>query len=795
MKKGFVLFLSFFLLCSMCMPGAAETSAAHSEQGWFANNFESEADLGDAKISLTETSFESPGAVGTGGAMKTVFRADWKNWQPSIGLKELYFTPGQEYVFSTWIKFNNAEILKAPKLRFMLFYTRRDNPDLVVYQDAALEQIYDGRFEAADMIELSAEEAGLVNADGTCKPGWHKVSIPFTPKSQMLWGSYLDESEMAGYKAQILFRFGAVSDAVNDPANFTEEYVSSVTAEADTAEYYESFYMDISFDDLTVEPMEPVDAPLFGVNQLKSSATGPFRTEQNITVGYDVFNSGSHPIKTVTARIYQAKDGEQAAICMLYGRPGESLKFTVPACAFGHELIADVVAVTEAGAVSKKESIALGMVESSIESALLKQDGGVQWSVTAQSMEDGEAGMGCAVLASFDAESRLIDVAYENVELNGTTTKDALPEKSAAVMKLFLWQGENLSTMRPLCGEKEITVNPFAGKNEINIVYFGGSITEGVGASVREETCYRALVGKYFQETFSDIKVNNIHQGVGGTGSDYGLIRLSRDVISYSPDLVFVEFAVNDNGRDSRLEMESIVRTLGSLEKAPYIVYLYTTRSNFANVKTYHTQVGDFYAIPQIDLQQELKDEIAATGNSVSHYLPDGVHPSDAGHALYANKIISCLEAGTYYKKPYITEKKLLETSGRAEINVIAAKDAKLTGAWSSATGNFSRQCILSGQAGDTAEFTFTGNFFGLEHGLNDNGGKYEVYVDGRLFHQDHCYYKGITYNHCRFGCASFTLDNTEHTVTVKVLGQKGDEAASGAQVCLFNLFYGEIQR
>lgn len=105
------------------------------------------------------------------------------------------FTPGREYVLSTWIKFNNAEVIKAPKLRFMLFYTRRDNPDMLVYKDAALSEIYTDRFETAAMIDMSPEDAGLVSADGTCTPGWHKVSIPFTPQSQMLWNAYMDESK------------------------------------------------------------------------------------------------------------------------------------------------------------------------------------------------------------------------------------------------------------------------------------------------------------------------------------------------------------------------------------------------------------------------------------------------------------------------------------------------------------------------------------------------------------------------------------------------------------------------
>ncbi|MBQ7792364.1 MAG: SGNH/GDSL hydrolase family protein, partial [Clostridia bacterium] len=351
------------------------------------------------------------------------------------------------------------------------------------------------------------------------------------------------------------------------------------------------------------------------------------------------------------------------------------------------------------------------------------------------------------------------------------------------------------SSMKPLCEEKEIAVNIFGDKDEINIVYLGGSITEGVGASNSKQTSYRALVGKYFTETYPDMKVNNVHQGVGGTGSDYGLMRLQRDVISYNPDLVFVEFAVNDNGKDSRLEMESIVRTLNNLENPPYIIYLYTTRSSFANVKTYHVEVAEHYGIPQIDLQRELKETMVATGNDVSVYLPDGVHPSDAGHKVYADKIIECLESGKYYRYTVVTDQKLVDTSCVADISCINAKDAALTCSWTEATCNFSRSVMFSETAGDTMTFTFTGNFFGLEHALNLAGGKYEVYVDGELYNTNHCYYRNVNYYHSRFGCADFLLDYDTHTVEIKVLGTKPTDDSTGTKVCMVNLFYGTIDR
>jgi lysophospholipase L1-like esterase len=38
-----------------------------------------------------------------------------------------------------------------------------------------------------------------------------------------------------------------------------------------------------------------------------------------------------------------------------------------------------------------------------------------------------------------------------------------------------------------------------------------------------------------------------VNAGIGDTDSQYGALRVQRDVLSYNPDLVVVEFAVNDN--------------------------------------------------------------------------------------------------------------------------------------------------------------------------------------------------------------------------------------------------------
>ena len=70
--------------------------------------------------------------------------------------------------------------------------------------------------------------------------------------------------------------------------------------------------------------------------------------------------------------------------------------------------------------------------------------------------------------------------------------------------------------------------------------------------------------------------------GIGGTPSDLGLFRLNRDICSQNPDIVFVEFAVNDGGPAQanplavKQRMEGIVRQLQALPKQPVVIFIYT---------------------------------------------------------------------------------------------------------------------------------------------------------------------------------------------------------------------------
>lgn len=201
-------------------------------------------------------------------------------------------------------------------------------------------------------------------------------------------------------------------------------------------------------------------------------------------------------------------------------------------------------------------------------------------------------------------------------------------------LKAFLWEGESLV---PLGEATKPLEQPKC------IAFIGGSITAGTGASESGKN-YVSQVGQYFQSRYPGAKI--VNAGIGGTPSSLGSARIEGDVGRHNPDVVFVEFSVNDkNVADDQVResMELIVTRLMALPKVPKIIFLYTTTYRFEGKKEIHQQVADRYGIPSIDLEQYLREQGYTTQTEMLEILPDGVHPNDAGYALYAEKIIDCI--------------------------------------------------------------------------------------------------------------------------------------------------------
>ena len=113
-----------------------------------------------------------------------------------------------------------------------------------------------------------------------------------------------------------------------------------------------------------------------------------------------------------------------------------------------------------------------------------------------------------------------------------------------------------------------------AAGEELTIGFFGGSITQGSLAS-SDTLTYAYQVYKWWCDTFKDAVFHYVNGGIGGTTSHFGVSRAYEDVLMYQPDVVVVDFSVNDDADEFFQETyEGVIRKLLSFRTKPAVLVL-----------------------------------------------------------------------------------------------------------------------------------------------------------------------------------------------------------------------------
>lgn len=174
---------------------------------------------------------------------------------------------------------------------------------------------------------------------------------------------------------------------------------------------------------------------------------------------------------------------------------------------------------------------------------------------------------------------------------------------------------------------------------DITIAYIGGSITEGPDVKPAER--YVTLSYHEFETNYCNGgKVSCINAGLSGTPSNLGLLRLQRDVLSYEPDIVFVEFAVNDSqdAQEKRC-FESLIRTVLQQENEPAVVLIFNRTEDGYTCQSTMGLIGLYYSVPMISVTDAITAEMEAGRLTWDDYSDDTVHPNAYGHRLTADFI------------------------------------------------------------------------------------------------------------------------------------------------------------
>lgn len=199
---------------------------------------------------------------------------------------------------------------------------------------------------------------------------------------------------------------------------------------------------------------------------------------------------------------------------------------------------------------------------------------------------------------------------------------------------------------------KNVMLKASEGK-AITIGFIGGSITQGAVAS-SEELCYAALVYKWWNNHFEQADVRYVNAGIGATTSQFGAARVKDDLLSYKPDLIFLEYSVNDNDekpydRDAFFmeTYEGLIRKIYADNSSSAIIIINSVRyDDGSSMEEVHAKLGEYYDIPCISMKEMIYDKIKnnSTDIKIESITQDMLHPNDYGHGIVAQNIIDYLE-------------------------------------------------------------------------------------------------------------------------------------------------------
>lgn len=211
------------------------------------------------------------------------------------------------------------------------------------------------------------------------------------------------------------------------------------------------------------------------------------------------------------------------------------------------------------------------------------------------------------------------------------------------------------------------TVADFAAKAEkrepVSVVFFGGSLTFGANASDPNVTSYRGRMMQWLREKYPRTPIAFHDAAIGGTGSQLGMFRLERDVLRHKPDLVFLDFTVNDGAEESDLASlaayERIVRELLRADAAVMpVLMLFKWHAQHPEASRpprheAHLKLAAAYGIPAANVLDAIRTRVKSGIDPADVWnLGDGAHPGDEGYQWFFEAVRERFEKSVAEKPP-----------------------------------------------------------------------------------------------------------------------------------------------
>lgn len=314
---------------------------------------------------------------------------------------------------------------------------------------------------------------------------------------------------------------------------------------------------------------------------------------------------------------------------------------------------------------------------------------------------------------------------------------------------------------------------------KITIGTIGGSITQGTAASTTDERyANRAL--QWWAKTFPKAQLDFVNAGIGATDSYIGVHRVDADLMSKKPDVVIVEFSVNDTDAALNLQTyDSLVRKILQAENHPAVILLFTTQEDGTSLQDTHMQIGSAYNLPMISYKNAVLPEIEAGKFTWKDISPDNIHPNSVGHGIIGELLWSYFNS-VYAKLDQINTSDLTFTATPVTKDLYAKGQLLDSKTLTPKTMQGFEQAELSNQfpndwttkEGGELTFEVTGSNIGVLYYKTVDGksGQYCVYVDDRLIQVLDGDFTGGWGNYAQAQQVYTSDTPSTHTVTIKQL-------------------------
>jgi acyl-CoA thioesterase I len=185
----------------------------------------------------------------------------------------------------------------------------------------------------------------------------------------------------------------------------------------------------------------------------------------------------------------------------------------------------------------------------------------------------------------------------------------------------------------------------------MNMVFHGHSVVAGyfLTPTVNTLLAYPHLTLINLKDLYPNAVINVITTAIGGENSEQGQLRFESEVLTKRPDVLFIDYAINDRGIGLIRARAAWVKMIEAAIKyrckimllTPTPVSNETITNNHSPLALQAAQIRELAAIYHVGLVDNFKvfQNMTIAGTDLTSYYAQPVHVNEKGHKIVGDEI------------------------------------------------------------------------------------------------------------------------------------------------------------